>query len=181
MGFSPSVDFRAWIEIGRHVGIHANASLWWLGDWLIHGRENYGRCYRRGITHTGLEYKTLRNYAVVARRFDVSRRRDTLSIQHHAEVFVLTPEEQDHRLDRAEAEAWPRNELRRRLRAERAGQAATTSVTVRLASDPGRAARWREAAALTDSELEAWMVSALDEAADRLLSSMERPALPEWG
>jgi hypothetical protein len=54
MGFTPPVDFGEWIEIGRRVGVHANASLWWLGDWLIYGKENYGRHYKCGIAHTGL-------------------------------------------------------------------------------------------------------------------------------
>jgi hypothetical protein len=83
MGFTPPVDFREWIEIGRRIGVHANASRWWLGDWLIYGRESDGRCYRRGIVHTGLE--------------KLSPRRDNLSIQHHPQLCALAREEQDDR------------------------------------------------------------------------------------
>lgn len=170
MRFGQTLDFREWVEIGRRVGLHANASLWWLGDWLIFGKENYSRSYKRGVLLTGLEYKTLRNYAVVARCFGVSRRRDTLSFQHHAEVCALPREEQDLWLDRAEAEGWTRNELRRRLRLERTGESSTTAVTVRLSTEPTRTARWERAAALSESELQQWIVNVLDEAANKLLS-----------
>jgi hypothetical protein len=61
----------------------------WLGDWLIFGRYKYGTRYRQAIGATGLDYQTLRNYAVVARRFEPSRRRSTLRAQHHAEVSAL--------------------------------------------------------------------------------------------
>ena len=170
MRFGPTLEFGEWVEIGRRVGLHANASLWWLGDWLIFGKENYGPCYKRGVLLTGLEYKTLRNYAVVARCFGVSRRRDTLSFQHHAEVCALPREAQDLWLDRAEAEGWTRNELRRRLRVQRAHESSTISVTVRLSTEPHRTARWEEAAALSENELQQWIVKVLDEAASRVLS-----------
>ena len=43
-----------------------------------------------------LDYQTLRNYAWVARRFAMSRRRDTLSFGHHAEVPALPEPEQGY-------------------------------------------------------------------------------------
>lgn len=170
MRFSPALEFRDWVGVGRRIGLHANASLWWLGDWLIFGKAAYRRSYKRGVLLTGLEYKTLRNYAVVARCFGVSRRRDKLSFHHHAEVCALAREEQDLWLDRAEAEGWTRNELRRRLRLERTGEPSTTAVTVRLSTEPTRTERWERAAALSESELQQWIVNVLDEAANRLLS-----------
>jgi hypothetical protein len=42
------------------------------------------------IVATGLDYQTLRNYAAVARRFELSRRRDNLSFHHHAELCALS-------------------------------------------------------------------------------------------
>jgi hypothetical protein len=53
-------------------------------------------------------YQTLRNYAVVARRLKLSRRRDNLSFQHHAEVCALGFEEQDRWLDLAAESPWRR-------------------------------------------------------------------------
>ncbi|MEU8803872.1 hypothetical protein [Spirillospora sp. NPDC048819] len=67
--------------------------------------------------------KTLRNYAWIARRFPVSRRRDTLTLQHHAEVAALSDHEQERWLDRAEQEQWPVLRLRTSLRAQATVQA----------------------------------------------------------
>ena len=58
---------------------------------------------------TGLDYQTLREYGVVARRFEWSRRRDNLSFQHHAEVCALTGAEQDRWLDLAAPNRWSRS------------------------------------------------------------------------
>lgn len=63
--------------------------------------------------------RTLRNYAMVARRFDVSRRRDTLTFQHHAEVCALADDDQDFWLDIAAEHHWSKADLRRRVRAAR--------------------------------------------------------------
>jgi hypothetical protein len=65
---------------------------------------------------TSLDYQTLRNYAWVARRFNLSRRRDALSFAHHAEVAALPDPEQDYWLRKAESESWSRNKLRREVR-----------------------------------------------------------------
>lgn len=163
--FSPMLRFDEWVDVGRRVGVHADASLWWLGDWLAYGKRRYGKSYKRGIELTGLEYQTLRNYATVARRFELSRRRDTLSFHHHAEVCALPDDEQDRWLDRAEAEGWSRNELRRRLR-RAASAAAVTSLALRLTVAPDRHARWQDAARASGIDLESWIVRTLDAAVD---------------
>jgi hypothetical protein len=95
MRFSSTFSFQKWLEVGRRVRIHEDASRWWLGDWLNYGKRMYGRRYKRGVELTGLDYQTLRNYAMVARRFEMSRRRDKLSFQHHAELCALSNEVQD--------------------------------------------------------------------------------------
>jgi hypothetical protein len=68
------------------------------------------------------------------------------------------------------AEGWTRNARRRRLRVERGHKSPTTSVTVRLSTEPTRTARWQQAAALSESELEQWIVKVLDEAASLVRS-----------
>ena len=81
----PSLSFGDWQQLGRRVGAVADSSAWWIGDWLLFGERSYGRRYRGAIEATGLDYQTLRNYAWVASRFSVSRRRDDLTFGHHAE------------------------------------------------------------------------------------------------
>jgi len=159
------VRFAQWVEIGRRVRAHEDASLWWLGDWLNFGKKMYGRRYRRGIELTGLEYQTLRNYAMVARRFQMSRRRDKLSFHHHAELCALPTEEQERWLDRAERDRWTRNELRRQLREERLGGQSVSAVSVRLGVDVERKTRWLIAATASGLPLDAWIIHTLDTAA----------------
>jgi hypothetical protein len=167
--FSGRLSFEQWCEVGRRVGVRANASMWWLGDWLVYGERAYGARYLGALAVTGLDYQTLRNYATVARRFAVSRRREGLSFHHHAEVCSLTDEEQDRWLDRAAAAGWSRNELRRRLRAVRNPAELEPALPVRLAVAPERVERWRHAAELSDCTLAVWAAATLDEAANRLL------------
>jgi hypothetical protein len=162
--FDPLLDYEAWHELGAKLRVYGNATQWWLGDWLVFGRMKYGCRYKDAIAATRLDYQTLRNYAMVARRFEASRRRANLTFQHHATVCALTNDEQDRWLDRAATEGWSRNELRRRLRAESA--AATTAEQVfRLVVARGRAQLWREAAERSRCGCDAWMVRVLDEAA----------------
>jgi hypothetical protein len=172
MQFSGGLGFQQWLEIGRRLRAHHDASLWWLGDWLNHGKRVYGQRYKHGIAATGLEYQTLRNYAMVARRFELSRRRDNLSFQHHAELCALSDEEQDRWLDRAEKGRWSRNELRRRRRDEHPPRESTSSITLSVVVDSNRRARWRNAAEATGTRLEPWIVMTLDTAAAALLASM---------
>jgi len=94
------------------LAVIVNTTGWWLGDWLIYGQDNYEGRYKEAIERTSLDYQTLRNYAWVARAFSVSRRRDTLSFAHHAEVAGLSDPEQDFWLRTAASSRWSRNRLR---------------------------------------------------------------------
>ena len=68
------------------VGLSTHSSsAWCLGDRLVYGEDACSGPYRNAIEQTSLDYQTLRNSAWVARRFSLSRRRDTLSLAHHAE------------------------------------------------------------------------------------------------
>jgi hypothetical protein len=168
--FDPLLPFEAWRDLGRRLGTYSNATSWWLGDWLAFGQMKYGRRYKQAIAATGLDYQTLRNYAVVARRFEPSRRRPDLTFQHHADLCALPDDEQDHWLNLAAAGGWSRNELRRRLRAAD-GQRAAADEILRLAVAHRRAERWREAAQRTQCCFEAWAVRVLDDAASAVVDA----------
>jgi hypothetical protein len=134
----------------------------------------YGRRYREAIAATGLDYKTLRNYAVVARRFEFARRREDLTFHHHAEVCALTDEDQQIWLDRAAENGWSKAELRRQLRGARTATPEGGTTVVRLVLESGRVQRWRNAARQTDCDLETWIESALDRAADHVFDRQRR-------
>jgi hypothetical protein len=169
------LSYDEWAQVGRSVQRVNEASAWWVGDWLIYGRDAFGDRYRKAIDATGFDYQTLRNYAWVAARFELSRRRDKLSFGHHAEVASLEAEEQDGWLDRASVHGWSRNELRRRIRAE-AERPAGQAVTVVLAVPATSHSRWAAAASVEGRGFAEWAQAALDAAAESALAEPVRHA-----
>ena len=139
--FPRQLPFEAWLGVGRQLSGVVASSAWYLGDWLVFGQQAYRGRYREALERTGLDYQTLRNYAWVARRFGLSRRRATLAFGHHAEVAALPEPEQDFWLRKAEEHDWSTAQLRRVVRAslrERGdAQAGVESAGRGETSDPG--------------------------------------------
>jgi hypothetical protein len=166
LSLDPLLPFDEWKSLGSRVAMYSSASAWWLGDWLVFGEQKYGQRYKEAVSQTGLDYKTLRNYAVVARRFDVSRRRDNVPFQHHAEVCSLPDTEQDHWLDLATRHGWSKSELRRQMRATRPSlpvSSADRAIALRLGATRERL--WRDAARRGGQTVDEWMIATLDQAA----------------
>jgi hypothetical protein len=111
------IPFDNWLGIGQRLAEAASNSAWCLGDWLIYGETRFTGRYRSAVEQASLGYKTLRNYAWVARKFAHARRRAGLSFEHHAAVASLPEPEQDYWLRKAELFSWSRNDLRREVRA----------------------------------------------------------------
>jgi hypothetical protein len=171
-----TVDFGTWEQAGRKIARIAESSTWCLGDWLIYGQDQYADRYRLAIDSARLDYQTLRNYAWVARRFELSRRRIRLSFQHHAEVAALPPEEQDRWLDLAEGKGWSRNELRKNIRTNTQGQeiqATSSTLLPRLYVSAEHLSCWREAAKHVDQDFPEWVVAVLNESAKQALQRGE--------
>ncbi|MFE0024392.1 LmbU family transcriptional regulator [Amycolatopsis sp. NPDC059021] len=169
------LSFEGWERAGRQLSGIVDSSSWWLGDWLVYGKKRYTDRYRRAIRAAGLQYQTLRNYAWVARRFDLGRRRAGLSFQHHAEVASLPVEEQDFWLDRAEEAMWTTKQLRSRIRDERLESGGerkqqSASVIPRIEVPDNRLVWWRRAADLSGVEFDNWVMAMLDRAAEQVLS-----------
>jgi|HubBroStandDraft_6_1064221.scaffolds.fasta_scaffold128964_3 hypothetical protein len=171
---APALPYASWAGLGMQLSLIADSSAWWLGDWLVYGEIHFADRYQRAMTNSSLCYQTLRNYAWVARRFPMSRRRDSLSFQHHVEVARLPEKEQDEWLDRAQAGSWSRNRLRREIRAGRAaGQAPSgpAPAVLRVSIAPDRWSRWDEAATFANQSLAEWAARVLDDAAGSTLDS----------
>lgn len=111
------MTFDKWLHVGQVLSAIDTSVTWCLGDWLVFGETRYNGRYRDAIEQTSLDYQTLRNYAWVARRFSLFRRRSTLSFGHHAEVAARSEPEQDFWLRKAEELSWSRNKLRREVMA----------------------------------------------------------------
>ncbi|MEU0600925.1 LmbU family transcriptional regulator [Streptomyces sp. NPDC006393] len=178
--------YDEWERAGRQLADVLDSSSWWLGDWLVYGKDHYTDRYQRGIRAAGLSYQTLRNYAWVSRRFDLTRRRPALSFQHHAELASMPAADQELWLDRAEQRQWTTKQLRSAIRAARRGeqQQDTAIEPSRRLEVPGsRLQRWHKAAERLGVDFEQWVLTTLDSAAasalDVLGTPEERPEISE--
>lgn len=177
------LPFERWLNIGQELSAVCTSAAWCLGDWLVYGEQAFTGRYRQAIEQTSLDYQTLRNYAWVARRFDMSRRRDTLTFGHHAEVAALPEPEQDFWLRKAEEHRWPVKQLRRQVRvslAEReAGQDDPDShgadrsdwvvLSLQIRISPRQLATCRAAARRANLSIEGWTALVLEHAAQHQL------------
>ena len=83
---------------------------WHLGDLLAYGQRRFdGLCGDRLTTR---QRSCLEGFARVAERFDVDRRRESLTYGHHAAVTAMSDPMQAYWLDRAECQEWAVGELR---------------------------------------------------------------------
>lgn len=170
--------YDEWERSGRQLAGVLDSSSWWLGDWLVYGKDHYTDRYQRGIRAIGLSYQTLRNYAWVSRRFDFGRRRPALSFQHHAELASMPIEDQDLWLDRAEQQQWSTKQLRSALRAARQSeqQPRTPAEPNHRLEVPGnRLQSWHKAAEQLGVDFEQWVTTTLDSAAASALEELGAP------
>jgi len=168
----PDLEFGDWENAGRQLAGVVDSSSWWLGDWLVYGKENYADRYQRGIDAAGLKYQTLRNYAWVSRRFPLARRRARLSFQHHAEVASLPVEQQEWLLGLAEETGWTTKQLRNAIHenGDAASAEGNVSASVRRLEVPvSRVQLWRRAAERSGITFDTWVQMTLDRAAGKIL------------
>jgi len=187
------LPFERWLSIGRQLSAVSTSAAWCLGDWLVFGERAYAGRYRAAVEQTSLDYQTLRNYAWVANRFALSRRRGTLSFGHHAEVAALADAEQDYWLRKAEEHRWPVKRLRREVRASLAERSAPQSgqaprlqggqdwivLRLEIRISPGQLEACEAAAGRARLSIEAWTVQALEHAARNEMVGSRTPQSPE--
>lgn len=99
-----------WTECGRVLDKIESGSAWWRGDWWNAG-EPYGDRVK-AIEDSETSHGRWRVCGHIASRFDVLRRRNTLTFYHHELVASLPTRQQDKWLDRAEHEEWSANQLK---------------------------------------------------------------------
>ncbi len=109
------ISFEHWDLIGKTLKLIGGSIQFWLGDWLNHGELVYGEMYAQALETTDYEYQTLKDAKWVAGKIELSLRNDNLTFNHHKEVAKLSPEQQEHWLDTAEAEGWSVRELRKAI------------------------------------------------------------------
>lgn len=171
---SQELTYEDWEHVGKQLSRIVDSSSWWLGDWLVFGKKYYSDRYQRAIRSAGLSYQTLRNYAWVARRFDLNRRRERLTFQHHAEVASLPTDLQESLLDGAEQHNWTTKQLRKEIQALQsvadANDAASDSANSQIEVPNSRVYVWRRAADALGVEFGHWVQTILDRAAREVLN-----------
>jgi hypothetical protein len=125
-----------WSQSGRRLGIIGRGTGWWIGDWLNYGNLRFGERYVRAARITGYDVQTLMNMVYVASHFEPARRRPNLSFSHHAELAALSPEDQDHWLERAENERLSVRCLREEVRRARRQAEAEAEPEVDAVEEP---------------------------------------------
>jgi len=102
----PDTSYEQWESIGKQLQKAGESVMWWLGDWWAFGDHRYGERAAQAIEEGfPWAYQTCRNAAWVCRNIETSRRRDTLSFNHHAEVAGLPKQTQERLLSEAEKAA----------------------------------------------------------------------------
>lgn len=100
--FNGELSFEEWESLGQELAPIGKSIGFIIGDWINYGESRWGDKYEEAIMRTGMAYQTLRNYAYVARRVQLSCRHDKLGFEHHYVVAKLkNPDEQEHWLDMA--------------------------------------------------------------------------------
>lgn len=167
LDIADDLPFDEWVEMGRRLRQAVDRAGWWVGDWVNYGEVTYGGKYELALEVTGMKYPALRDCAMVARGFELSRRRDNVTFLLHREILPLDRDAQERWLDRIEQEGLTHQQVRDGLALERSGRSSTIQLQrVTIGSlDPERAQRWRDAAERSGKEFVEWAAEVLDQAA----------------
>lgn len=72
-----------WQELGGVLKNLHQSIQWLVGDWVVYGETKWKETYEHIAEVTGLDVKTIYDYAYVARAVHFSVRTETLSFGHH--------------------------------------------------------------------------------------------------
>lgn len=115
----PGVDWDSYETLGSFFGEIMRRTAWYIGDWLNHGRDNFGEEYAQVSAITGLSESTLIARAFVCENVPEKRRIEGVPFSHHALVARLKPEEQTRWLKLSQKKGLTYAELKERMKAVR--------------------------------------------------------------
>jgi len=116
----PGLVYEEWAAMGHGLIAMAEASMWWVGDWLLYGEHEYGEKYAQAVEATGYGLSTLKNAQWVSDRFPPEARREELSHSHHVAAAGLDESARADLLARAVEEGMTSGEVRGRAKAIKA-------------------------------------------------------------
>lgn len=131
--FDEELTREQWVHAGQALLTSAEASPWWVGDWLLYAERRWATAddgsvvtsQRAAIRDTvarmtSLDIDTLKHHRMVAKLIPVQRRRPNVSWTHHRKVAHLEVDVADRLLERAEVEQWNAREMVEAVRSVRA-------------------------------------------------------------
>ncbi len=110
------IDYAEWEHILRGFRNVSQSIMFWLGDLLVYGRDEYGEQFSQAIDTVGYSPETVRNAMWVASRVAGDVRSDKLSWSHHQLVAHFEQPDQQKWLATAEKNEWTVAELRAAIR-----------------------------------------------------------------
>jgi hypothetical protein len=114
--FNQDLSFDEWDALGQKLAPIGKSIGFIIGDWINYGEKQWGAKYEDALIRTGLAYQTLMNYAYVARKVEISLRKEKLDWYQHAVVAKLkTAEEKQHWLKMAEKHKLSVRRLRKSI------------------------------------------------------------------
>ena len=133
--FHDRLTDEEWTDLGHRIGRVVKASMFMVGDWLIHREEELGggkrggggkgrpeeieKRYEIAVEITGLSVDTLAKAAGVCRHVPANLRRRRLAFEHHYTVAKLQESEQEKWLKLAEKHKMGKRRLARSIEAGR--------------------------------------------------------------
>lgn len=170
------IRFNDWRDVLEAALQMADGALWIVADCAAFGLKKLRLDPSWAIYSTMIEAKYTRqalyDLAMVARKIEISRRREILSLTHHREVAALEPDEQDAWLNDAITHNWSTRELRDELKgfSDRDRQP-TEAISLRLVDE--HYGFVLEAAERRDMDPRDWVLEAIREKRDRELVGLE--------
>ena len=117
LALPPDLSYDDWAAMGHTLTAMGGSIPWWTGDFMLYGESKFGDKAAEWVDPKAAQ--TLMNCAWVASRFPPSRRRESLSFSHHAEVAGCPFDVADAWLRQAEALGWSKTQLREAVRASK--------------------------------------------------------------
>jgi hypothetical protein len=107
------------MEAGKKLCKVNACALWWIGDWLNFGVNEYGdksKLAGEYAEELGLSFDVLRGAMLVASKVGVATRVASLSWSHHRELIAFGAKDQKKWLTKAIGEKWTVSQLRCAIR-----------------------------------------------------------------
>lgn len=94
--FHGELNREEWVQLGQKLGNAGRSIGFLIGDWLNYGdgKGDWGDTYTEAMRITGLEYKTLSDYAAVSRKVAFPLRNGNLAFELHKKVAPLKDPDQ---------------------------------------------------------------------------------------